>query len=300
MDFFRKQIENINFSDINDLVINEVPESYDLDYKEDYPEKNKLPKLMVALSNSTGGYIIIGVKCKSGSNIPEEICGVHKGEHKTRITGMAYSNSQPKIWPNVRIIENENDPDKDIVVIRVDEANEPIMYTRGNKFPIRINDKIEYADQALVRKLFSKRNIYKRIEEKLEEVHSKQKNRFSNIASKDSGNRYVGIGFCSIPFHRGNPIFNLNNKETEEFIKSLYRKISYGLTGRLYRFNNYIRDFNYMGNNFQANFDINERDKKIFSNFKIFDNGILTGEILLNLLNREYNLPIHVLLQYDS
>jgi hypothetical protein len=45
MSFFQKQIEDITFSDVKELVDNQISESYDLDYKEDYPEGKKLVQI---------------------------------------------------------------------------------------------------------------------------------------------------------------------------------------------------------------------------------------------------------------
>ncbi|MEJ2280086.1 MAG: ATP-binding protein [Candidatus Lokiarchaeota archaeon] len=279
MEFFSKKLEDIDFSDVQSLVDNEIPESYDLDYKEDYPKGNVLPKLMIGLSNATGGFIIIGIKCKPNTNIPDFICGVGKGEHKNRVTSMAYANSQPKIWPKVQVIEHKQDSTKDLVIIKVNEANEPIMFTQGNKFPIRINDKIEYADQPLIKKLFSKKNLKERIEQELHEIHNSQKNEFLDKIRSDPANRYISINFISFPFHRGKILININDKEVEKLIQSLYNKITHRLYERLISFDNYIRDFNYMGNYFDAKFVKSNKEKKIFSNFKIFE----TGKIVCSL-----------------
>ncbi|MFW9865618.1 MAG: helix-turn-helix domain-containing protein [Candidatus Thorarchaeota archaeon] len=101
-----------------------------LNYKEAYPSNKDLAKLMIGFANSNGGYVILGVRCESDSNLPEVIIGIDPGENSTKIT-------------QIQHIDNE---DKDIIVIKINEAVEPIMFMQGNKFLIRINDKIEYAD----------------------------------------------------------------------------------------------------------------------------------------------------------
>ncbi len=280
MEFFKKKIEDLLFTDIEYLVNYDIPESYDLDYKEDYPNSKTLAKLMIGFSNSTGGSIVLGVRCKEGTNIPEEICGVDRGEHSTRITSIAYANSQPKIWPKVYAIKHDNQPEKDIVVIRINEANEPIMYTQGNKFPLRINDKIEYADQPLLRKLFSKKNLSERIEKYLEDRRELQKEKFLDLIKNEPGNRYISINFLSVPFHKGDDLINLNDQGTEDFVKALHFKLGYKLYDRLVDFDNYIINFNYMGRFFKSTFTKDIKDRKILSDFRIYSNGTISCDLI--------------------
>lgn len=35
---FQKKLKDVNFTDIQSLVDNQIPESYDIDYKQDYPK----------------------------------------------------------------------------------------------------------------------------------------------------------------------------------------------------------------------------------------------------------------------
>jgi len=48
MSIFIKPLTEISFSDINYLVQNKIRESYDLDYKSDYPDSKKIAKLMIS------------------------------------------------------------------------------------------------------------------------------------------------------------------------------------------------------------------------------------------------------------
>jgi len=271
--FFQKRLKDIEFSDIENLVKNQVPESFDLDYKEDYPSNKNLAKLMIGLSNASGGYIIIGVKCKQDTNIPEVITGIERREHSTKITQIAYSNSQPHICPKIQVFPHENIPEKDVVIIKMNEAIEPIMLIQGNKFPIRINDKVEYADQSLVKKLFSKRNIFNKIEEIKTQMTSLEEEKFFNVTNIDPGKRYILIRFYIIPFHRGGAILNFNDREIESFIKNLRKKLSYQLFEKLPSFDNFLQNFYYMGNHYLAEFIRNLKNNKVNSEFRIYQDG---------------------------
>jgi len=305
LDFFQKDLAELEFSDIQELVRNKIPESYDLDYKEDYPkDNNKLAKLMIAFANSLGGYIIIGIKCGVNINRPVDINGVDKQEHSTKITQIALSYSQPKIWPQVKVISHGRDNHKDIVVIKVNEAIEPIMYFSrndkdSNKFYIRINDKIEPADQALLKKLFSKRNISEEIEQHFKKINEYHKEKFQIIAQGDPTHRYISIASISIPFSRDRTIIDINNKETERFINSLHNSIGFDLKKRLGNFGDYIRDFNYMGTYFKSDYLYKTNDRKRVSEFQIYANGIVTGDIIY-LARQGQDLKLELVNGYED
>ena len=161
-----KKIVEIKFSDIENLVINKIPESSILDYKSEMIKNEKLAKLMISFANGSGGIIVIGVsELKiNGKNTgqPDKILGIDRGQYKIKIADIASSYSQPKIHPEINDeIAIPNDPTKVIVVIRIKESLKPIMFysanhSWSNKWFIRINDQIVTADNSLVEKLFNK------------------------------------------------------------------------------------------------------------------------------------------------
>lgn len=79
-----KPIDDIDISDINFLVENQVPEKRTLDYKQELPEDNKDgTKAFLAdvcsFANSMGGDLIYGIKEERDepgktTGIPQEIC----------------------------------------------------------------------------------------------------------------------------------------------------------------------------------------------------------------------------------
>ena len=126
LSFFEKKIENLEYSDIYNLVCNnKIPETYNLDYKSEYPNNKKLAKLMCSFANASGGYIIVGIEELRVNNKntvePDKILGIEKADHTTTVTNIAMSHSQPKIVPYVKIIEIDTEPDKDVVIIKLYE-----------------------------------------------------------------------------------------------------------------------------------------------------------------------------------
>jgi predicted HTH transcriptional regulator len=165
--FFTKDFEDVQYSDIQALVINEVRESYIVDYKEDYPKQ--LAKVLISFANASGGFAILGIKevRENGKNtgIPKEILGISREDHKIKITNIVVSHSQPVIIPKVKVFQIPG-IDKDLVLIKIDESFEPIMETNKRIFPIRINDQSLPADYSIVKKLFNKETyqVQKRIQ----------------------------------------------------------------------------------------------------------------------------------------
>ena len=166
--FFTKNIADINFSDIKNLVDDKIPESSILDYKREMISNEKLAKLMISFANGIGGFIIIGISEEIDGNnktgLPKEIIGVNKEDFSTKITNIALSYSQPTIIPLIETIEIPNVSEKIILLIKISESFRPIMFfsknhSSSNKWFIRINDRISTADYNIMNKLFNKEYI---------------------------------------------------------------------------------------------------------------------------------------------
>lgn len=177
---FTKPFNDISYSDIMFLKEKEIPESNILEYKTKYTKR--LPQIINSFANANGGYIILGIKERKSNNKntgkPEEIIGVDKEDHETRITTITISHSQPIISPDVRSIEIP-DTDKEIVIIKIKESFEPIMETSSKRFYIRINDQSLPADYSLVKKLFNKENYI--IEKRVKRLFRIIKERLENL-----------------------------------------------------------------------------------------------------------------------
>lgn len=290
MSIFIKPLTEISFSDINYLVQNKIRESYDLDYKSDYPDSKKIAKLMISFANATGGYIIIGVEEEKVNNqntgIPKELVGVDKGDHSTKITQIALSHTQPKIFPKIAIINHEEQNQKEIVVIRIDEAVEPIMYyhandSDSNKFFIRINDKNEPADQVLVKKLFSKRPFFDELKLQESNIYHEQNIKFDDYFSPDVVGNYIFIGFVLFPYNNNFDLIDTNNKDVETFLKNLYMKLSHrSPSGELRSFYNFIENLSYNGNSYKSFYKLYHENRFNEAEFNIYTNGNIVGNII--------------------
>lgn len=290
MSIFIKPINEISFSDINSLIKNKIRESYDLDYKSDYPDNKILAKLMISFSNATGGYIIIGVEEEKVNNqntgIPKEIVGVDRGDHSTKITQIALSHTQPKIFPKIAVINHEEQNQKEIVVIRIDEAIEPIMYYHANdsnshKFFIRINDKNEPADQVLLKKLFSRRPFFEELKHLESEIYHEQSVKFDDYFRPEVVNNYIFFGLVLLPYNNNFDLIDTNDKEVEIFLKDLYLKLAHGSpSGELRGFYNFIKNLSYNGNSYKSFYRLSNKNRFNEAEFNIYTNGNIIGNII--------------------
>ena len=119
---FNKKFEDISFRDIDDLVQNKVPESQVLDYKLSF-EKRETTKLICALANTYGGFIIYGIKTDSGTNLPELIEGISDNKLDDTIDSICFDAiTEPVTAYLCRYIEND-DKSKRLFLIRVFESD---------------------------------------------------------------------------------------------------------------------------------------------------------------------------------
>ena len=291
----QKLLKDINIHDIQSLVDNQISESYDLDYKQEYPDNKKLAKLMIAFANASGGYIILGIKEKrvidphsgreKNTGLPEKIIGINKEDHSIKITQIILAHSQPKIIPRVHFFELSQD--KDIVIIKISEAVEPIMYYHANdkdsnKFFIRINDKIEPADQPLLKKLFTYRPFYEEIYKIQRAEFEYQNDIYKIYEAGRQGRKYILLGLIVIPFNKNLQILDLNSEDVENFIQNLYNSLNMKNPFQMVNFSHFLQNFNYLGDSFRSSL-VDEGEKTNWHNnseLYIFGNGIFKHNII--------------------
>jgi len=295
LSFFEKKIENLEYIDIDNLVcINKIPESYNLDYKVDYPKNEKLAKLMCSFANASGGYIIVGIEevrvNNKNTGVPDKIIGVDKADHTTKITNIAISHSQPKIVPSVKTIEIVSDPGKVVVIIKIEESIEPIMYyskndSDSNKFFIRINDKKQPADYSILKKLFYKENYLKRMEIFQEEVRKEQTefifHKLGKFYKDDLGALFFGLSV--LPFNKDFEIIDMSSGEFEDFLNGINRTFYEIPVFINYRLSSFIKKFKFMGYYYESKVvEIKDLEEDIKNKFEIYRSGNINGYVVYN------------------
>ena len=295
LSFFEKKIENLEYIDLYNLVcVNKIPESYNLDYKVDYPKNEKLAKLMCSFANASGGYIIVGIEevrvNNKNTSVPDEMFGIDKADHTTKVTNIAISHSQPKIVPSIKTIELDSDPDKVVVIIKIEESMEPIMYyskndSDSNKFFIRINDKKQPADYSILKKLFHKENYLERMKVFEEEILKEQKefiyHKLGRFYKEKTGAIFFGVNV--LPFNKDFEIIDMASSEFEAFLNGLNRTFHEIPIFFDYRLSSFIKKFKFMGYYYESKIvDIKDLEEDIRNKFEIYRSGNINGHVVYN------------------
>lgn len=310
LSFFEKKVDNVRYEDIYNLVCtNKIPESYNLDYKSEYPKNEKLAKLMCSFANASGGYIIIGIEevrvNNKNTGVPDKIIGIDKADHTTKVTNIAISHSQPKIIPYVKTIEIDTNPNKVVVIIKMDESIEPIMYyskndSDSNKFFIRINDKKEVMDQPTLKKLFLAKPYIETIQRLKKDYQIYQNHLFDIFGGELVDQSRILLGLQILPFNKSFKIFDFNSIQIEEFLNQLHNSFHINSPGgKLHNFKNYIRDFVYLGDQYISRYHFPQVGHQQKSELSISNTGIIShsisfssksGKFLLEKPEYEHNL----------
>ena len=132
MSLWYKEVEAINFSDIEAFCSQGYAEGTRLDYKVQLP--GELEKVVAAFANTLGGIIILGVEADKKTNKPVwPPQGMpHTAGIEERITAICRDNIYPPVRPRISgIIDNPHATGTALAVIRVDESPEAPHAVKG-------------------------------------------------------------------------------------------------------------------------------------------------------------------------
>ena len=139
---FNKPIEQIELVDLQRLVDDGVPEGRQLDYKQEFPQRNgddnkELLYDLTSFTNASGGYLIYGIAETDG--IPSGICGVDTSlidAEKLRIENLLRDGVEPRI-PIIQMHQVKMENGISVLVIHIGRswtAPHMVKYRGTSKF----------------------------------------------------------------------------------------------------------------------------------------------------------------------
>ncbi|QCR14825.1 AlbA family DNA-binding domain-containing protein [Methanosarcina mazei] len=158
---FKKSFSEVDYSDIQKLLIDKIEESEILDYKSEYQGTNKehentLLKEIAAFANTKGGFLLYGVKESGRGGWPVAINGIDTCNTE-RLEQVIISNIMPRISVQIKKVEIP-ETNKIVVVIRIPEGqNQPYYNNRSNKYYKRYMFEAKEMDEHEIEALYRRR-----------------------------------------------------------------------------------------------------------------------------------------------
>jgi hypothetical protein len=117
-----KRFDDIEFSDIEALLNNKVPEGKTLEYKREISSNEKLLAGVSALANASGGDFIIGIEADKG--IPTKLLGLEVRDadaEKARLTQIIQNSIEPRL-PSLDIEIYQSPTGESFILIRTKQS----------------------------------------------------------------------------------------------------------------------------------------------------------------------------------
>lgn len=134
---FKKAFEDITFEDIQELVDKKVPESWVLDYKRQFDSK-EAARLISAMANTYGGFVVYGVDTKKDSNEPREVVGIDTDRLEDSIDSLCYDAIDPPVFCQGKYVTNGDG--KKVFIVQVPESDlTPHAVENGTTVYVKVN-----------------------------------------------------------------------------------------------------------------------------------------------------------------
>ncbi len=135
LSIFTKQIHQITYEDIHELLVEGVEENIRLEFKRDYPGKSNLLKKLSAFANTYGGYLILGVE-EDGKGKIKSLPGIPKINRLDQtIVQWCFEEIYPPIIPSVSPpIPHPKRKDRYFYVIYIEQSQQtPHILNKSRK-----------------------------------------------------------------------------------------------------------------------------------------------------------------------
>lgn len=149
MSLFTKPINEITIDDVETFCKQGIGEGVRLEYKKDFSGKNanrQIAKEVASFANTYGGLLLIGVD-EDDRKPKTPLSGIDFTEGlEEKIVSIALKGINPPVFPEIQVCELKKNPEKAIIVIRVQESDEtPHRIEQDTKIYIRAASQSEPA-----------------------------------------------------------------------------------------------------------------------------------------------------------
>lgn len=165
---FEKELEELNETDVENLIQRKIGESWYIEFKRDMPilksgkiDNLKISKSISSFANTKGGWIFWGIESDSKNN-PIELRGIDISQFENfedQISQILNSNISPKPFYHFKKIPLQND--KFIFIIKVEESpTPPYITSQGVIYQRENNESKPIKDRYIIEKLNEKTEKY--------------------------------------------------------------------------------------------------------------------------------------------
>lgn len=137
---FNKEIEEIEYEDLEKLIENNVSEGWFVEYKGSFPKNKKIANSIASFANSEGGWYIVGIEEKHNESQPFEVVGFDLNDNQKpddKITNIIKDNIDPIPYFETKIVEIPEN--KVILVVQVFEGHD-VPYICDGRIYIRAGE----------------------------------------------------------------------------------------------------------------------------------------------------------------
>lgn len=192
MSIFSKSIDDINTTDINELVQDNSVENVRLEFKLEAPSKDELVKKLSSFANTYGGWLIVGAQASSSDGRLTALPGVSKiPGYKQKVVQWCFDNISPPIEIAISDpIPTPDDPNKFCYIIYTPESylaphfinSRKGIYIRTDEYSQRFEPKFANLEEILH---LSERR--KSIEERRQAITQRAIGRFESYVDTSYG-----------------------------------------------------------------------------------------------------------------
>ena len=216
-----KPFEDLSFEDVQELVDKKVPESWILDYKRQFDSK-EAAKLISAMANTYGGFVVYGVDSKKDSNEPGEIVGINEDRLDDSVDSLCYDAIDPPVFCQGKYVTNGDG--KKVFIVQVPESDlTPHAVDNGTTVYVKVNAQKRPYEKATLERQAWLSNRRKRHIELRDQLVRDSAQRMNGVCGEIANNE-VCVETVLIPFYPHKHLRDI--KDMDSFLNDVRLQLS--------------------------------------------------------------------------